>query len=208
MDGTVTNVNIVAGQTYSGTDAVVIDDVSSMKATADIDEAQIPNIAVGQKVQIKTDATGDTVLDGTVVFVSPTATKNSTKSTDGSSTTASVSKTRATYRVDVQIDSPNDALRLGMTAKMTFVIANKDNALAVPTADIQTDADGSKYVVVQNKDKSTKNVKIETGISDEFYTEVTGGDLKSGDTIVENTSDGSADAVLDSMGADGGIYFE
>ena len=209
QDGTVTNVNIVKGQTYSGTDAVVIDNVTSLKATADIDEAQIPSIQVGQKVQIKTDATGDEVLNGTVVFVSPTATKNSTKTTDATSTTASVSKSRATYRVDVQIEDANENLRLGMTAKMTFITASSENAIAVPSSDIKTADDGSKYVVIQTKDGSTKNVTVTTGISDDFYTEITGGDLKEGEMIVESDMDeNSADATLDSMGTDGGIYFE
>ncbi len=209
QDGTVTNVNIVKGQTYSGTDAVVIDNVTSLKATADIDEAQIPSIQVGQKVQIKTDATGDEVLNGTVVFVSPTATKNSTKATDTASTTASVSKSRATYRVDVQIDDANENLRLGMTAKMTFITASSENAIAVPSSDIKTADDGSKYVVIQTKDGSTKNVSVTTGISDDFYTEITGGDLKEGEMIVESDIDeNSADATLETMGTDGGIYFE
>ncbi|SFO61796.1 Multidrug resistance efflux pump [Pseudobutyrivibrio sp. JW11] len=209
QDGTVTNVNIVKGQTYSGTDAVVIDNVTSLKATADIDEAQIPSIQVGQKVQIKTDATGDEVLNGTVVFVSPTATKNSTKTTDATSTTASVSKSRATYRVDVQIDDSNENLRLGMTAKMTFITASSENTIAVPSSDIKTADDGSKYVVIQTKDGSTKNVTVTTGISDDFYTEITGGDLKEGEMIVESDMDeNSADATLESMGTDGGIYFE
>jgi multidrug efflux pump subunit AcrA (membrane-fusion protein) len=209
QDGTVTNVNIVKGQTYSGTDAVVIDNVTSLKATADIDEAQIPSIQVGQKVQIKTDATGDEVLNGTVVFVSPTATKNSTKTTDATSTTASVSKSRATYRVDVQIDDSNENLRLGMTAKMTFITASSENAIAVPSSDIKTSDDGSKYVVIQTKDGSAKNVTVTTGISDDFYTEITGGDLKEGEMIVESDMDeNSADATLESMGTDGGIYFE
>ncbi|SFH54180.1 Barrel-sandwich domain of CusB or HlyD membrane-fusion [Pseudobutyrivibrio sp. OR37] len=208
QDGTVTNVNIVKGQTYSGTDAVVIDNVTSLKATADIDEAQIPQIAVGQKVQIKTDATGDEILAGTVSFVSPTATKNSTKTTEGESSTASVSKSRATYRVDVTLDNTNENLRLGMTAKMTFITANAKNALVVPTTDLQTDADGNKYVVVQKADASTKNVTVTVGISDDFYTEIKDGKLKEGDVIIEAGLDGSADAVLDDMGADGGIYFE
>lgn len=208
QDGTVTNVNIVKGQTYSGTDAVVIDNVTSLKATADIDEAQIPQIAMGQKVQIKTDATGDEILEGTVSFVSPTATKNSTKTTEGESSTASVSKSRATYRVDVTLDTLNENLRLGMTAKMTFITANAKNALVVPTTDLQTDADGNKYVVVQNANGSTKNVTVTPGISDDFYTEIKDGKLKEGDVIVEAGLDGSADAVLDEMGADGGIYFE
>ena len=208
QDGTVTNVNIVKGQTYSGTDAVVIDNVTSLKATADIDEAQIPQIAVGQKVQIKTDATGDEILEGTVTFVSPTATKNSTKTTDGESSTASVSKSRATYRVDVTLDTLDENLRLGMTAKMTFITADAKDALVVPTTDLQTDADGNKYVVVQKADGSTKNVTVTVGISDDFYTEIKDGKLKEGDVIVEAGLDGSADAVLDEMGADGGIYFE
>lgn len=208
QDGTVTNVNIVKGQTYSGTDAVVIDNITSLKATADIDEAQIPQIALGQKVQIKTDATGDEIIEGTVSFVSPTATKNSAKTTDGASTTASVSKSRATYRVDVTLDSTNENLRLGMTAKMTFITAGAKGALVVPSSDIQTDFDGNKYVVVQNADGTTKNVNVTVGISDEFYTEIKDGTLKEGDLIVEAGLDGSADAVLDDMGADGGIYFE
>ncbi|MBQ8489185.1 MAG: efflux RND transporter periplasmic adaptor subunit [Pseudobutyrivibrio sp.] len=208
QDGTVTNVNIVKGQTYSGTDAVVIDNVTSLKATADIDEAQIPQIAMGQKVQIKTDATGDEILEGTVSFVSPTATKNSTKTTEGESSTASVSKSRATYRVDVTLDNTHENLRLGMTAKMTFITANAKNALVVPTTDLQTDADGNKYVVVQNANGSTKNVTVTPGISDDFYTEIKDSKLKEGDVIIEAGLDGSADAVLDDMGADGGIYFE
>lgn len=208
QDGTVTNVNIKVGQTYSGTDAIIIDNVTSLKATADIDEAQIPNIELGQKVQIKTDATGDDVLEGTVTFVSPTATKNSSKATDSESTTASVSKSRATYRVDVTLDGTNERLRLGMTAKMTFIIANAKNVLAVPSADIQTDFDGSKYVVVQKADGTTENVTITTGISDDFYTEIKDGKLKEGAEIVENSSEGGIDDTLEDMGADGGIYFE
>lgn len=206
MDGTVTNVNIKVGQNYSGTDAVVIDNVNSLKASADIDEAQIPSIEVGQKVEIKTDATGDEILKGTVCFVSPTATKNSNKTTEGESNTASVSKSRATYRVDVTLDDVNPSLRLGMTAKMTFIIANKTNVLAVPSADIQTDLDGSRYVVVLKKNGTQENVPVEVGICDDFFSEITNSKLKAGDQIVEETSDGSD--VIDSMGADGGIYIE
>ncbi len=208
QDGTVTNIKIVKGQTYSGTDAIVIDDVTNLKATTDIDEALIPSVAVGQKVQIKTDATKDEILTGTVTFVSPTATKNSTKSTEGESSAAAVSKSRATYRVDVTLDATNANLRLGMTAKMTFITAEANEALVVPSSDIKTDADGNKYVVVQKADGTNSNVNITVGIADDFYTEITGGDLKEGDVVVEASSDGGADAVIDEMGADGGIYFE
>ena len=106
------------------------------------------------------------------------------------------------------LDNTHENLRLGMTAKMTFITANAKNALVVPTTDLQTDADGNKYVVVQNADGSTKNVTVTPGISDDFYTEIKDSKLKEGDVIIEAGLDGSADAVLDDMGADGGIYFE
>lgn len=208
QDGTVTNVNVVKGQTYTGTDAIVINNVDNLKATADIDEAQIPQVKVGQKVEIKTDATGDEILTGVVTFVSPTATKNSTKSTEGDSATASVSKSRATYRVDVAIDGTNENLRLGMTAKMTFVTEEAKNVLVVPTSDIKIDENGGKYVVLQQADGTTKNVTIEAGVNDDFFTEIKGNSLKEGDVILESELDGSADAVIDQLGADGGIYFE
>ena len=78
----------------------------------------------------------------------------------------------------------------------------------VPSADIQTDMDGSKYVVVKKVDGTTENIKVTTGISDDFYTEIKDGKLSAGDEIVENSAEGGVDATLDSMGADGGIYFE
>ncbi|MCR5272726.1 MAG: efflux RND transporter periplasmic adaptor subunit [Lachnospiraceae bacterium] len=209
QDGTVTNVNVKVGNTYTGTDAVVIDDVNNLKATADIDEAQISNVKTGQRVQIKTDATGDEILQGTVSFVSPTPTKNSSTNSEGESSTASVSKSRATYRVDVDLDSANETLRLGMTAKMTFILESSEEALAVPSADIMTAEDGSKYVTVLNDDGTTEDVYVETGMETDFYTEITGGSLTEGMNVVESGySDGTGDAMVDGMDADGGIVIE
>lgn len=204
QDGTVTNVNIKPGQNYNGTDAIVIDNMESLLASADIDEAQIPKITMGQEVEIKTDATGDMVMKGTVTFISPTATKNSDKDKDKSSSTASVSKTRATYRVDVTIEAPDPALRLGMTAKMTFIIDKKDGALVLPSADVLMDEDGNNYVMVMNAEGTGDKVPVTTGISDDYFTEISGDGIKEGTEIVEGSAM-DIDSLLNSMGADGGI---
>ncbi|QFJ55849.1 efflux RND transporter periplasmic adaptor subunit [Pseudobutyrivibrio xylanivorans] len=205
QDGVVTNVNIKPGQTYSGAEAaVVIDDMTTLKASADIDEALIPKIKLGQTVNIKTDATEDEVLTGKVTFISPTATKDSDKDKKSDSSTASVSKKRATYRVDVTLDGVNEVLRLGMTAKMTFLIDKKDNVLAVPSAIIQKDEEGKDYVVVQKSEGETENVTVTTGLSDDYYTEVSGTGIKEGKVIIDSNEAGIDDMLL-SMGADGGI---
>lgn len=207
MDGTVTNVNIGAGQTYSGTNAIVIDNVEKLKATADVDEAQISNIADGMKVRVKTDATGDTELNGTVVFVSPTATKNTSSNATTGSSTASVAKTRATYRVDVNLDTTDKRLRLGMTAKMNFILDSRTGCIAVPSSDITTAEDGRKTVTVLGSDGSTTGtLPVKTGLENDYYTEITSGNLSEGTKIVENQdSSTSASSTVSEMGALGGI---
>lgn len=207
MDGTVTNVNIGAGQTYSGTNAIVIDNVEKLKATADVDEAQISNIADGMKVRVKTDATGDTELNGTVVFVSPTATKNTSSNATTGSSTASVAKTRATYRVDVNLDTTDKRLRLGMTAKMNFILDSRTGCIAVPSSDITTAEDGRKTVTVLGSDGSTTGtLPVKTGLENDYYTEITSGNLSEGTKIVENQdSSTSASSTVSEMEALGGI---
>ena len=204
QDGTVTNVNIKPGQNYDGTNAVVIDDMDTLVASADIDEALIPKVVLGQKVNIKTDATGEEVMTGTVTFISPTATKDTEKDKKSESSTASVSKKRASYRVDVTIDGVNPSLRLGMTAKMIFIIEKKDNVLTVPSADIQTDESGNRYVVVQKTDGTTENVTVTTGINDDYHTEISGTGIKEGTVVIEEVG-GDVNDMLANMGADGGI---
>jgi multidrug efflux pump subunit AcrA (membrane-fusion protein) len=148
------------------------------------------------KVYIKTEATGDEELTGTVSFVSPTATKNSGTSGDATSSDAStsdgtsaVSTTRATYRVDVTLDEANSDLRLGMTAKMNFVLASADNVLVVPTADITTSGDES-FVTVLKNGKETE-VPVEVGIANDYYTVIKSDDIKEGDEVLMVTDLGS-----------------
>ena len=193
MDGTVTAVNVEEGQAYSGTDGVVINNTGDLVASANVDEAVISKIKVGMPVRITTEATGDTVLQGTVSFIAPTATKNSSNSqsssTDQSTSTASVSTERATYRVDVTISDKNENILLGMTAKMNFVLESAENALVVPTADISVDASGNATVLKVEEDGSSNEISVKTGISNDYYTEITSKNLEEGDLIQAITSD-------------------
>ena len=152
-------------------------------------------------VRITTEATGDTVLEGTVSFIAPTATKNSStsqnSSNDQSTSTASVSTERATYRVDVTITDKNENILLGMTAKMNFVLESAENALVVPTADISVDASGNATVLKVEEDGSTNEISVKTGIVSDYYTQITSKNLEEGDQIQTIMSDqtGEEDAL-------------
>ncbi|MDD5848325.1 MAG: efflux RND transporter periplasmic adaptor subunit [Firmicutes bacterium] len=242
MDGTVTSVSAQPGQ-MPGTDAVVINDLETMKVVIEVEEGHIADIQTGQRVSVKTDSTGNEVLSGKVTYtaITPT-TATPTASGSSSQNTAVSTGTKATYRVEVTLDSPNDRLRIGMTANVTFILASASDVLAVPTAAIQTDENGNSYVLVADQtaqagteaDTSeeeaapatfgervtnflnritrkesaqegstdmtsypTQMVPVTTGISDDYYTEITSGDVKEGDLVEEpgGSTSGTSDLL-------------
>ena len=133
FSGVISAVNIEAGDTYNGTAIVTIDDISSFEVTAQIDEYDIGKIEKGQKVVIKTNATGDKELDGTVKIVSPKASGNGSE---------------VTYTVIISVDTPNEMLRMDMTAKLSIILESKENVLTVPYEAVQEDVSGNYYVEV------------------------------------------------------------
>lgn len=207
MDGTVTAVNVTAGQAYSGSDGVVLDNLSKMKVSADIDEAHIADLQVGTRVRVKTDSTGTAELTGTVTFTSPTPTKetsNNTNASNGSTSATSSNsqntKTRATYKVEVTLDEPNDRLRIGMTATIDFIVASAQNVIAVPSSCLIDDGAGNYFV----------NVISSAADADSAGDESTGGSVWEDSTGSSEASDGAqtadgAGAAGTDMSASGGV---
>lgn len=140
ISGVISAVNIEVGDTYNGTAIVTIDDVSAFEVTAEIDEYDIGKIEKGQKVVIKTNATGDEELEGTVKIVSPKA---------------SAGGSEVTYTVIISVDTPNEMLRMDMTAKLSIILESKENVLTVPYEAVQEEESGKFYVeVVDNTEGS------------------------------------------------------
>ena len=207
MDGTVTAVNVTAGQAYSGSDGVVLDNLSKMKVSADIDEAHIADLQVGTRVRVKTDSTGTAELTGTVTFTSPTPTKETSNnanasngSTSATSSNSQNTKTRATYKVEVTLDEPNDRLRIGMTATIDFIVASAQNVIAVPSSCLIDDGAGNYFVNV------ISSAADAAGTGDES----TGGSVWEDSTGSQEASAaaqtaGGADAAGADMSAGGGV---
>ena len=141
ISGVISAVNLEAGETYNGTAIVTIDDISAFEVTAQIDEYDIGKIEKGQKVVIKTNATGDEELEGTVKIISPKA----------SSSASSV-----TYEVIISVDTPHDMLRMGMTAKLSIILESKENVITVPYEAVQEDESGNYYVEVVSDGKESE----------------------------------------------------
>lgn len=172
LSGVVTAVNYDAGDTYAQGAIMTIQDVSRFEIEAQIGEYDISDIALGQKVLIKTDATREQELEGTVVFVSPTAT---------AVTAMTTTATDPTYEVRIRVDTPSDRLRLDMSASLSIIIDEHENAMTVPYNAVQTAEDGSTFVEVVDGEATTV-VPVEVVMESNYYTEIAG-DVREGQTV-------------------------
>ena len=173
----------------SGSTLCVIYDLSYLEMVINVDELQIGALSVGQKVQLTADAVTDKTYVGTVTRVSMKG------SSSGGTTT---------YPITIRIDD-TDGLRPGMNANAEIVVAEANNALVVPNAAVIRGG----YVLVSKKSPSAANavedmdapegyvyVKVETGVSDDSYTEIKSG-LQEDDTVAYDTSSVSGDYYSD-----------
>ena len=152
----------------SGKTMCIIYDLSYLEMVINVDELNISQLSVGQKVQITADAVQDATYVGEVTRVSVAGT------TSGGTTT---------YPVTIRIDE-FDGMRPGMNANAEITVAQAENALTVPNAAIVR----GNYVLVTTDSPSAVNavdgmmppdgyvyVEVKTGVSDDNYTEIVSG---------------------------------
>lgn len=225
--GTVTEINVTQGQTYLGGTAVMVEDTDHFYVEATVSEYDIPDVQKGMKAVVKTDATRDDELTGTVTFVSPKADAsqnslfdmNSMLSNSSfsslSSLTSTSSSDNATFSITITLDDENDRLRLGMNASVSIVTDQSENTLSVPYEAVYTDENGSNYVFLQKtkKDENGKKlnysekVPVTKGLEGNYYTEIISDKIKEGDTVIlpDGDSDNSVNELLNMMGSDAGL---
>lgn len=195
ISGTVTSVLAAKGDKYAGTGLLTIENTTDYEVSTQVDEYDIGKIKVGQRVSVKTNGTGDEVLEGVVKSIAFRATPGMSP---------------VSYEVRVTICDKNEALRPDMTAKLSIVLSETENTLTVPYDGVIEDEEnpGTYYVERILEDKSTEKVYVTMGISSDYYTEIFSEDLKEGDTIrikreIADVMDFSS--LLIEEGADGGM---
>ena len=69
-----------------------------------------------------------------------------------------------------------------MQVNCTVIIEKAENVVGLPVEAVQKDEEGKEYVDVVQDDGTAKQVYIKTGISDDYYVEITYG-LNVGDSV-------------------------
>lgn len=132
-----------------------------LRITAEVDEEDIPQIALGQDVLIQSDAFPDKVYHGKIIGITP----------KGDAVTRS-------YRVRIGFDTHDHPFMIGMTVETNIIIQKIDNAMVVPLNTV-----GKNNTVQIVKNNILRIQQIETGIQNADSVQIISG-LTSADNIV------------------------
>ena len=187
VSGVVTAVYAKVGEPGNGL-LFVIEDTESLKVTTYIKEYDIGNITEGMKVTIKSDATGDKEIPGTITYIAPAAVKTdtgTTKTTDNNSTVE--------FEAEVQVDEQNSGLRIGMNTRLTVLVDERDDVYGVPYDSVVEKADGTQVLYVAEPQSSegkdtyvVTEVPVTTGLETDFYVEVSGDSITDGMIVLSD----------------------
>ena len=182
IDGTVTSLDIEVGETaissttnIAGSNLMTIADPDSIHAEVNVDEADIANVAVGQRAEIIAIAYPDQPISGVIDSIALSA-----RVAEGSQ--------GLSFAVKIRLDKADRfALRPGMSCRVEIYTDVRDGLLAVPIQAILVDEELSEnrttYHVFEYDDGEAREVAVQVGLSDDSYQAVTDG-LDEGDRII------------------------
>ncbi|WP_080903063.1 efflux RND transporter periplasmic adaptor subunit [Parabacteroides sp. Marseille-P3160] len=199
IDGVVISRAVEEGQTVASgfstpTLFTIANDLTQMRVIANVDEADIGGVEVGQKVTFNVDAYPNDTFEGKVTQVRLEATTESNV---------------VTYEVVISAYNPDLKLKPGLTANVTIYTLERNNVLTVPikslrfvpdekilasigltVKDATIVAPSGKKIVWQREDNVLVPRTITTGTTSGSIIEVEEG-LKEGEEIVESLASSS-----------------
>ena len=178
VKGIVISKEVEVGQTVAAsfqtpTLFTVAEDLTKMQIETSVSEADIGKVAVGQDVNYTLDGYPDLVFTGKVsqVRLSPTTESNV-----------------VTYTVIIEVENNEGKLLPGMTANVSIITGKKEDILTVPNVALKFTVAGNtqkydkKGIWINKKGKPVR-INIETGVSDDNYTEIISDKIKEGDLV-------------------------
>jgi HlyD family secretion protein len=209
IDGIVTRRNIQEGETAvigtmnnAGTVLLTLADMSVIQAEVEVDETNIPNVALGQPAKITIDALPDRSFKGHVSEIG-----NSPIQATGSQTQSSTQATN--FKVVVVVDEQIPDVRPGFTCTADITTATRANVVAVPIPAVAVRElvyDANNQVVKAPKDLRKRRTTAVEPVA-------AAAELKPGETRKETEGvfvvrDGRVEFLPIKLGISGDKYFE
>jgi HlyD family secretion protein len=132
MDGLVTRRSIEEGETAvlgtmnnAGSVLLTIADMSVIEAEVEVDETEIPSVALGQEAQVTIDAVPDRTFKGQVTEVGNSPIQQTSTQNSGQ-------RQATTFRVVITLAEEVPDVRPGFTCTAEITTATRKNVVAVP----------------------------------------------------------------------------
>jgi len=177
ISGTVNAINIKNGDDLSRLSSnsnssapIIIGDLNTLKAQVEVNEVDIANVSIGQKVTLTFSA-----IDGLT----------STGKVEKMDSLGTLTSGVVTYNVTVGFDSLDPRIKPEMSVSAAIITGVKQDVMLVPNSAVKTQS-GSSYVQVLNSGQTPQNVNVEVGLSDNTQTEIVSG-INVGDNVVTQT---------------------
>ncbi len=169
FDGIIAEQNLVLGVLPSAAGAMTLIDTSQYTIDVSVNEADVPNVAVGQPVQLSVDAIPDASVIGTITGLddAPTA-----------------SGQLVTYVAHVTLDPASAPLRPGMSAIATIQEKALQNVVVLPNRYIHTDSTTQQdMVTVETAPSTYTDVPVTIGERNATESQIVSG-LNVGENVV------------------------
>ncbi len=173
----------------TGSNIIQFGDTTRMYVDVQVDETDIANVELDQKVDIVFDAYSTTTFEGKVIRIDPQMV---------------IEQNVTTSHVRVEVDNSAATFQLlkpGMNATCEFIINKKDDVVSVPNEALKTDSDGTRYIEIASGGKPApadkgeqpdpnlkveikiEKRKVEIDLEGNDSTEIKSG-VKEGETVV------------------------
>ncbi len=172
LDGVITSLDIKVGETaiasstnIPGSSLMTIANPESIYVEVLVDEADVANVALGQRAEIVAIAYPDQPMEGVVRYIANTA-----KVEQG--------RQGLTFTVKIDITDPGGVvLRPGMSSRAEIFTRQDQEVAAVPIQAILFEEDRSElrseYFIFINDGGVARKTRVEVGLSDDEYQELT-----------------------------------
>lgn len=174
IDGVVVARNVDVGQTVAASLQapvlfLIANDLTRMQVLANIDEADVGQLAPGSEALFTVDAYPADEFTGKVsqVRLAPTTVQNV-----------------VTYTAVIDVANEELKLKPGMTANVTVVTDRRENVVAVPNAALRfRPAAGGAKTLWKVEGEELVPARVQLGMTDGVMTEVVSGEVRDGDRV-------------------------
>ena len=195
MNGTINAVNIKNGDDLSKLSSgssrqvpMIIGDMATMKAQIQINEVDVPNMQLGQKVMMTFNSVSGLTVSGKVEKIDSLGT---------------ISQGVVNYNATISFDTLDARIKPGMSVSASVITGVKQDVIIVPNSAVKTQGNAN-YVEVLNSGTTPQQVTVQTGAVNNTDTEIVSG-INIGDKVVTRTINPATTTTTTSNQGGGGV---